>query len=408
MTVVKRVSMAEMLLETGMPALGYSQPDKDRILLRKGLPKKKEREVLGHEYEHIAKGEEGPWVQFIPMAISAGSALLNAKGAKDASKASAESSEAAIAEQRRQFDTVMGLNQNAMNTGNAARNQLASILGLSVPNDPYTPLGGYGSSGGGSSKSKTDMFGVPNRWSPLAKGSIFNDALKGGVTGFVTGAGPLGGMGLNKVFGHKKTKNRPYAQKDVDSFIQSAHTYRDQYDTPEEVEAYAAKQRPGARDQIRQALYNNGFGQPSEQAQSAEQQQAGPMSNTDIMSRLEQYPGFQFAVEQARKSSGAQASAMGSSPLSGNVLTALQTDISGRIAMPAFSDYMNRLSSLSGGGQVASSDSSSAAMNTGANVGTLLQNQGDARASGILGQSQALQDLLAAFGKIGGRKAGGT
>jgi hypothetical protein len=68
MTVLKRVSQKEMKRRTGFGrALGYTFPDKDEILIRKDLPKDLEHEVIAHEEAHLEKGEEGPWVQFIPQ-----------------------------------------------------------------------------------------------------------------------------------------------------------------------------------------------------------------------------------------------------------------------------------------------------------------------------------------------------
>ena len=62
MTAISYVTQKQMEDKTGFKhALGYSLPKEDKILIRKGLPKKKKKEVLAHEEEHIAKGEEGPF-----------------------------------------------------------------------------------------------------------------------------------------------------------------------------------------------------------------------------------------------------------------------------------------------------------------------------------------------------------
>lgn len=63
MTQVQHVTAKEMTRRTGFKnALGYTYPEKDLILLRKGLKGKKKREVLEHETEHLEKGEEGPFL----------------------------------------------------------------------------------------------------------------------------------------------------------------------------------------------------------------------------------------------------------------------------------------------------------------------------------------------------------
>ena len=83
MTTVTRVSLAEMINETGIPALGYSRPQDDEILLVDGLPKAQEREVLAHEAEHISKGEEGPFLKKLVSAAApiVGGILGGAPGA---------------------------------------------------------------------------------------------------------------------------------------------------------------------------------------------------------------------------------------------------------------------------------------------------------------------------------------
>lgn len=73
MTVVKRVSLQEMVKETGLDTLGYAKPKDNVIFLRKGLSKDKEKEVLAHEFDHIKKDEEGP---FWGAIISAAGSLL--------------------------------------------------------------------------------------------------------------------------------------------------------------------------------------------------------------------------------------------------------------------------------------------------------------------------------------------
>jgi hypothetical protein len=73
MTAVKRLSLQEMIDATGLDTLGYAKPDDNVILIRKGLPKEKEKEVLAHEFDHIKKGEEGPF--WGAIASAAGSLL---------------------------------------------------------------------------------------------------------------------------------------------------------------------------------------------------------------------------------------------------------------------------------------------------------------------------------------------
>lgn len=100
---VQYVSRSTMIDETGMDALGYTQPHKERILIQKGLDKDTEHEVRKHEWEHAKKGEEGPfWGAIIGSVIGA----LGAKSAADTqagaiNKATTLEEQKALEEQRR-------------------------------------------------------------------------------------------------------------------------------------------------------------------------------------------------------------------------------------------------------------------------------------------------------------------
>jgi len=88
MTQIQHVTEKEMTRRTGVKnALGYTYPEKDLILLKKGLTGKKKREVLEHEINHLKKGEEGPWVA---EAIGAGASILGAREGRKGAEAAAE------------------------------------------------------------------------------------------------------------------------------------------------------------------------------------------------------------------------------------------------------------------------------------------------------------------------------
>lgn len=219
--------------------------------------------------------------------------LLGTDASSDAAKTSAKGAEAGIAEQRRQFDTTLQLQAPMINTGNAARSLLASIMGLSVPGSEFTV---------------------------------------GGTT------------------------------------------------------------TPAARGQPATTTGGTTFTNPAASAMGAD----------EITKRLEAFPGYQFAVDQARKNTLATASALGSG--GGNVLTAISDRTAQGIAMPTFENYLNRLGGLSGSGQNASNAAGSAAMGTGQSVAAGLQSAADSRASGILGRNASIGSALSS---IGGMVAGG-
>lgn len=97
MTVIKHVTAKEMRRRTGTNALGYSYPDKDTILLRKGLTGQLKREVLDHEIEHMANGEEGP---FLPALLGLGSSLLGSAAQAGAASDSRAMQERNLAQSR--------------------------------------------------------------------------------------------------------------------------------------------------------------------------------------------------------------------------------------------------------------------------------------------------------------------
>jgi hypothetical protein len=233
--------------------------------------------------------------------------LIGTDAATDAAKASAAGANAGVAENRRQFDTTLQLQAPIINTGNAARSLLASIMGLSVPGSEFT------------------------------------------VGGTTTTTPPAGGLAA----------------------------YRGNIPTGGPVTTTTGGT----------TFYN-----PA----------ASPMGADEITKRLEAFPGYQFAVDQARKNTLATASALGSG--GGNVLTAISDRTAQGIAMPTFESYLNRLGNLSGSGQNASNSASTAAMNTGQNVAAGLRNAADSRASGILGRNQAIGSFLSS---VGGAVAGG-
>ena len=82
-----------MLRRTGTNALGYTYPKENLILLEKGLTGKKKREVIAHEKNHLAKGEEGPFWGAVAMAAAS---LIGNNQKKQAEKRAAGNAEARI------------------------------------------------------------------------------------------------------------------------------------------------------------------------------------------------------------------------------------------------------------------------------------------------------------------------
>ena len=77
------------------------------------------------------------WAGVIAGGAAIAGGLLSSQGASQAADAAAQGSDRAIAEQRRQFDTILGLQQPGMVTGTGANNALARLYGL--PYQEYQP-----------------------------------------------------------------------------------------------------------------------------------------------------------------------------------------------------------------------------------------------------------------------------
>lgn len=89
--------------------------------------------------------------QAIPLMVAAGGQISSANASRDAANTAAASSDAAVAENRRQFDVATGLTRPSIDAGNTARDQLMRLLGLTnqestptaTPNVGENPEGGF-------------------------------------------------------------------------------------------------------------------------------------------------------------------------------------------------------------------------------------------------------------------------
>ncbi len=117
-------------------------------------------------------------------------------------------------------------------------------------------------------------------------------------------------------------------------------------------------------------------------------------------------PGYQFAYDQAMKGAERAASAGGYLP-SGNGgasgrFSKEMARYSQGLASQEFGNYFNRLGVLAGVGQTATSEGNTLGANYAANAGNVMMAAGDARASGIMGSSNAwagaIEGVSSAFG----------
>jgi len=109
-------------------------------------------------------------------------------------------------------------------------------------------------------------------------------------------------------------------------------------------------------------------------------------------------PGYQFAYDNAMKGAERAASAGGYLPTANGGASGRFSKEMARysqgLASQEFGSYFNRLGVLAGVGQTATSEGNTLGANYGANAGNVMLAAGDARASGIIGKSDAWGDAL--------------
>jgi hypothetical protein len=100
---------------------------------------------LGGAANLVGGGGSMGWGDWVNLAGQLYGAYTQHEGAKDASRAAAAGDAAAIAEQRRQFDTILGLTKPYRDVGNQALGELATTFGYTPPSGEgiNVPSGGY-------------------------------------------------------------------------------------------------------------------------------------------------------------------------------------------------------------------------------------------------------------------------
>lgn len=273
-------------------------------------------------------------------AIIGGSLIAGAAsliGSDRAADAQVAGNDAAIAEQRRQFDTVLQLLEPQRQIGNDAINQLSRLFGFSEPTPRQGDIGSF-ISRFPTREERFDRAGTTSRSDPNA--GIF--PLR-----------PGGGGALID----NETGNELFLQPDG-SVRAGAGQGR---------LLNGGKPQPGP---------DQGFGGPNQ----------GSSTGLDV---FQESPDFEFRRGEGLEGIAQTLGAGGVGAFSGNALRELNI-FNSNLASGEFGDFVNRRLALAGLGQTASSQAGSAAISTGANVGNALINQGNARQSGILGGTAAI------------------
>ena len=118
---------------------------------------------------------------------------------------------------------------------------------------------------------------------------------------------------------------------------------------------------------------------------------APAQASADPLDVIRNTPGYNFQLEQGTRALNANRSAGGSS--GGELLKDFSRFNQG-VASSFYQDYANRLQDIATGGNAAASSSANRAITSGANIGNSLQNAGNARASGIVGTTNSITNLI--------------
>jgi len=124
------VSQKEMQKRTGLKkALGYTFPKEETILVRKGLPADLKKEVLAHEEDHLAKGEEGPF-PWLAAAAVASAVVGGVAGSKSAGKAADSAEKTAQQQLNFQKDVYEEQREDTAPYREAGQTALTALMGL--------------------------------------------------------------------------------------------------------------------------------------------------------------------------------------------------------------------------------------------------------------------------------------
>ena len=341
-------------------------------------------------------------MSWVNIGVAGASAVMGVKASGDASDSVVKGGKNALAEQQRQYNTGLTMLEPTRALGYGALSDIGNLYGYKVP--AYTPLsaiqGGYGSgpigvkaNSGGSSGGGS----VNGRLNPL-------NALPGGSLSALGAFGhkdPLTKQ-IDKVFGggeverYGGTINPATGTVDVKGRGAKADDLMTEYLRTGEWGGGGKGKKYRSLMQMADRLRDNGYEYSPETATlptAPDQAQAAAVGTSadgtaGNMSRFFASPDYEFRRSESLRGLERSAAARGGA-LGGNQLRAA-TELGGNLAAGEYGAYFNRLMSMAGLGQTATTQANNAGQTYANNAGQLQQNIGDSRASGIIGSSNAL------------------
>lgn len=335
------------------------------------------------------------WAAIGASAVSAGAGIY---GSQQAANAQSDAAKKNAALQQRNMLIQLGLIEPQRQLGYGAMSDLASLYGYNLTpyqtgNQLMNPYAYGGAGNGGTIQvNGRQSSGGYDSWNPLG-GSLnpfgFGSKEKrfGGTIDPLTGTVNITNIKNPKkeakveamLSEYVRTGVKPKAGdksnrfiKEIDRLIASGY----QYD-------------PNAAEAARN--YSPvGSGQPGE---------AGGPGN---MSRFFTSPDYTFRRDEGQRGIGNSFAARGGAA-SGNALRAL-SEFNSNLASSEFGNYTNRLLRMAGFGESANNQASNAATNYTNGMSQSNTQQGDARASGVLGTTNSVMGLMGDFARYWGNR----
>lgn len=350
------------------------------------------------------------WVAGASVVGAVGGALLSSQGNKKAADKAAQGSENALGEYARQFNTIQRNTAPWRSTGVQALNDINAEFGYAPSSASFGPMT-PGESG-------ADLY------EPKPQKEFFNNGA-GAILNPYTLTSKLGdaryvldpaGKLFGNLFGHKHgdekrnlkaflNDNKIYDLGNGTLAFEDGRTFNQDQLQHIAGTYYGAQYAPDGDQESWKQRYDSLLGTLQKPAaQNAENASPGtaiaPGAPAIAGKGFMASPDYAFRRAEGNRGIERTAAARGGA-FSGNALKAL-TEFNSNLASGEYNNWFNKRAVLAGLGQTATSQENQAALYTGAQTGNALQNQGDARASGVVGRYNGLGNALSEFGQAAG------
>lgn len=357
-------------------------------------------------------------MSWVSVGVAAGGAVLGYMGTQEAANAQQASSEEALALQRQQYLNSLAMLEPTRGLGYGAQQDLATLYGYGLP--AYTPLSAMpgspwsvgptvGGAAGGAGGAVGGMTGIIDPAGIFSAGSSnetwrrindpFNVFGKDQPKIYTTkegliytdgrgGSDPRYAASINPTTGVVSVAGRPKDSELLTAYLRTGEV------TPELQAIGAANGRTWkAIDELR----GKGWTYSGQTTGSTGSTGNTPPTTPGVqgpgsMSRFFTSPDYQFRRDEGQRDIGNSFAARGGAA-SGNALRAL-ADFNGKLASQEFGNYTERLMRMAGLGGAATNQAVNVGQNYGNAGAQLIQNQGDARASGIMGGVNSVTGAL--------------